>query len=335
MPMANTTKKYFESSLTRFLYWPKKTLTGIKYHYQSKLAFEKNHNKGESLSPYHEEKFPRSSSLRLRVIAVFIYPIFTPLAFLLRLAGNLRREYSLVKQDTFHDKKLGNIYRDNIRKKFYTHGDYKKLHHQFRKHEKKLNVRWNDLKYSIKTEEDWDNPNIIKEFDDIFTEATLNFPSLINAMVKSVNSEKIQDSSNLHSIPHVAHPFNKQAHPLPSEEQLLANEFLDSVLIDMYHTARTRLWMMVQEYKMGDHEEVFCKINYPDKDMTKHKHAEDFYTRGTLPYKWRKGYNTNMKLFFSHFAKEELVKKADNPFEVWTCIDTSKNETNFRPYPRR
>lgn len=350
-------KKYYENSLIRFLYWPKKALMGNRYHYINdeveNSPASHQHNEASPLisnqaKRYHEVKLPKSN-LFSRFVALILYPIFTPLAFCLSTVTNLffRKDYSALQKEIKEDKKQGKTYKKAIRNKLNLDADLdvQETLNNFDEKQNKLREKWANLHRTLRSTDAWEKEENIAEFNKIFIKTSKHFPLLLSAMKVTLDREKLaQESQNKKTLSRndsqaIANRIVIQAQNLEGvdvDKPAFSSRFVNSILFDMYHFARTKAFLKTASVcKQKDNPEGLYTA-FPTQNMRKHENAQNFYTRGTPEYLWRQGFNTNIKLFYGLFGGEKFrtpLQKADNRFDEWTRVDTSKNESSFLPYP--
>lgn len=320
-------KKYFEGAFTRFLSWPKTKLVGNHFHY-----YDEN-EKVEGFSPvYYQEKLPRSNNWFVKIVAAILYPFFNPIAFIFRKIGTLFSEYKDVQESIkMHDDGLAaSMTLAKLANSQVEAMNAEAILKSLQDSEGKINKRWPELVEEAVQESDGNlftskNKQVV---DKLFSSAYSNFLLIITALEKLAKEEHITTQEAF------AKRLVKQNTFGESEEKVIVcYSFIYSALISLYNNVRQNKTFCYLPGVMVNGEPVIAH-DYKDKANTRfHENAEQFYTKGTLEYKWRKMYNACIKSFYAHsLFNREAISKADGRFDHWTRIDSSKQE-NFVPCP--
>lgn len=332
----------------RFFYWPKTMLVGNAFNYEI-------HNDLLKEDDYEFEKVPASSSIILKIVAVLLYPFFNPLAALLSF---IRAKANPKMVEAIKEQKVDGA---ALKKKIKTHFEQNKASltaqealKQFDEKEEDLKGKWNDFKKLIDTPSAWDKN--ADEFNDLLKKASDNFSLLLVAMSKIIEEEQktttYKTIKNRLGIPVPLASPEGIAERIAVQPQMMQEPFKGqpafafrfnyNLLLEMYHYCRSGVYFIKDEE--AEDEEDKLLLRRPTKadgssietviDKKRHANAPDFYVSGYYDYDFRQTYNTNVKLFYGLFGGEKFRKalqKADERLTKWSPIDTSKNETSFKP----
>lgn|SRR3990167_8027009 len=328
--------------ISRFFSWPKTVLFGNEFLYK-KNTILKEQPLSNVQSFVTREKMPSTRYPVLKVFAVILYPVFNPIAF------GIKKINSFLNPDLAENlaryKTESTASKQTLRRNFdsqYRTLEAKQAYGQFDVMESKVNQKWFELAKKIKKTEDWKEHE--KELLPLFSEAAQSFDLLSIAIKKMIEQDIAHDKST-HSPKEFAERMVAQAQALPKGKTFtkpFGHTFPLTTLIDMYHKYRSCVYFEEKKEKYiscddgKQKEELTLRLHFSSPKINLHTNAKEFYTQPTTAYQCRQTYNLHMKFFFGLFGGEKfrsVLHQADNRFDVWSRIDTSKNETSFSPHP--
>lgn len=350
--------RYVDSSLYRFLSRPKVILFGSQYYYKT------DDNESYRL----EVHLPNRNKGR-RLFAWIGYLIVNPLAFAIHhihsfadRSNRVSIRNAIIQQN--ENQKIDKTQLNLLFKSEVT-DSYDVLLNTFDKKELELHYRFCSIVKKIKKTEDWNNQEILSEFNATYQEAALNFPIFLIAMHKLMEAENIKTNHLLddpisqverlvlqvdgHRSPYnityyrddaEKKPIDQRAPLVPltegmtreRQQQLLADEDKKLIREKVYSIPDNHILVFRLCYATLIEMYHFAKEKYAN--------AAEFYdkTNCSTSHQWRQGFNTNMKLFNSLFHHETFRhdlagQDGDERVEKWTRIDTDKDHGSFSPYP--
>lgn len=185
-----------------------------------------------------------------------------------------------------------------------SHTDLDRLETQF-------NQNYTNFMKNIKTEADWGLPKNTKQLKSLIVEAVFYSDAVLARMEQEMREAKVAVSTE------------NVAKWLKNQEKRYCRDFLYSGVIDLYHSAKSKLRVIKNE----ENEEQLLLSREKDKG---------YYEAKTDKYVLRKIYNTFIKDgFYQRYGNKAFryaLLKEDGRFEHWTQRDSKKKRT-FEPFP--
>lgn len=294
-------KIYVDHIVYRLLSYPKTILFGNQFYYQTaKKKFYQN----ITLLP--------SKNQSRRFFAWVAYCFLNPIAYSIKKISDLSQSKQAIKTKIILQQTTQNTTKFYLTHIGYQNKDARKktvseLLRTFDQSEDTIDYRYAMLCKKIKRPSDWEKPENMAEFNDIYTQAAFHFSYFLIATEKLL-SESPTSKEKVNEV---------TDQRIRDPKQRLIFRLSCSNLLFLYHTANT---FMLRSEK--DHE----------MDARLRKANQHFHDKSRYPkqYAWRQAYNTNMKLFASivGISKNDraTLENANEHIEKWTRIDSRKKD---------